>query len=270
MAEAEASEQHQTDTTDSSPLLPILPTLSSTILTPTPVTTTMADGNTAVSTTESSGSVNAIVSLGQLSLMEFEGDNSDPFEMATLQAINDFEVLQSVLQPTVCTTAPVTATSSPSPIPTFVTPPVMTAVAQSLQVLPPAAQVQTLSQITPNGITSTASTPPVQPQAVAMVTVPLGSPATNPFLSSAPLAMSTTVPQSTQVLPSATVGGVLPPIQDNQFARLFNTSPHQNTATTTTTTEPGVGTLIEIGPATSRTVSDPLAALSCDLNPCCQ
>ena len=41
-----------------------------------------------------------IKSLGQLSIREFEGDyNNDPFEIASLQAINDMEVLQSVLQP---------------------------------------------------------------------------------------------------------------------------------------------------------------------------
>ena len=34
-----------------------------------------------------------------MSIREFEGDNNDPFEIASLQAINDMEVLQSVLQP---------------------------------------------------------------------------------------------------------------------------------------------------------------------------
>ncbi len=40
-----------------------------------------------------------IKSLGNFSLKEFEGDTTDPFEMAALQAINDMEELQSVLQP---------------------------------------------------------------------------------------------------------------------------------------------------------------------------
>ena len=39
-------------------------------------------------------------SLGNWSIKEFEGDAMDPFEIASLQAINDMEELQSVLQPT--------------------------------------------------------------------------------------------------------------------------------------------------------------------------
>ena len=64
---------------------------------------------------ESKDNSNVIKSLGQMSIREFEGDNLDPFEITSLQAINDLEVLQSVLQPTVVNpTMP--ATSSPSPI----------------------------------------------------------------------------------------------------------------------------------------------------------
>ena len=40
-----------------------------------------------------------IKSLGELSIREFEANTDDPFEIASLQAINDTEVLQSVLQP---------------------------------------------------------------------------------------------------------------------------------------------------------------------------
>lgn len=71
-----------------------------------------------------------IASLGEMSLREFEATTSDPFEIASLQAINDMEVLQSVLQPipppvitslvssssTVVTTAPQTQTSETPPI----------------------------------------------------------------------------------------------------------------------------------------------------------
>ena len=39
-------------------------------------------------------------SLGNWSIKDFEGDTMDPFEIASLQAINDMEELQSVLQPT--------------------------------------------------------------------------------------------------------------------------------------------------------------------------
>lgn len=35
--------------------------------------------------------------LGEMSLRDFEGDSSDPFEAASLQAINDMELLQTVL-----------------------------------------------------------------------------------------------------------------------------------------------------------------------------
>ena len=43
---------------------------------------------------------NVFKSLGNWSIKEFEGDAMDPFEIASLQAINDMEELQSVLQPT--------------------------------------------------------------------------------------------------------------------------------------------------------------------------
>ena len=93
-----------------SPQAPIIPTLSSTILTPTPVTTTGSSSGTSINHSTGDGgsvdgAVGAIKSLGEMSIREFEGDNNDPFEIASLQAINDMEVLQSVLQPAVCTTA---------------------------------------------------------------------------------------------------------------------------------------------------------------------
>ena len=56
-----------------------------------------------------------IKSLGNFSLKEFEGDSTDPFELATLQAINDMEELQSVLQPLLVsddTTTPPPASTS--------------------------------------------------------------------------------------------------------------------------------------------------------------
>ncbi len=130
IAEAEASElktqetqrQQQQDETENSQTvtppqpLPRPPIFSSTILTPTQVTA--SPGSNATPTSEPSAEPehggSTIKSLGQLSIREFEGDDSDPFELATLKAINDMEILQSVLQPTapvlVC---PATATVTP-------------------------------------------------------------------------------------------------------------------------------------------------------------
>ena len=127
--------QHQNGLATSSELPPLqtsgprLPFMSSTdILTPTPVPlptpSSVAAGNTVAcasvagssSNEESSSSTlieetNPVAvnkdkseamfkSLGNWSLQEFEGDTMDPFETTSLQAINDIEELQSVLQPT--------------------------------------------------------------------------------------------------------------------------------------------------------------------------
>jgi len=56
-----------------------------------------------------------IKSLGMFSLKEFEGDSTDPFELATLQAINDMEELQSVLQPLLINDNTTTSFSTPPP-----------------------------------------------------------------------------------------------------------------------------------------------------------
>ncbi len=91
------------------------PVFSNDILTPTPVTATVSRPNTGSSTdnmnssgedSESPKSTSEVEmtveppfkALGQMSISEFERTD-DPFEIASLQAINDMEVLQSVLQP---------------------------------------------------------------------------------------------------------------------------------------------------------------------------
>ena len=66
----------------------------------------ISDGKNKIKTNEN----DALKSLGQMSIREFEGDASDPFEIASLQAINDMEILQTVLQP--MTTPPTTITTS--------------------------------------------------------------------------------------------------------------------------------------------------------------
>jgi len=53
--------------------------------------------------------LNVLKPLGELSLSEFEGDNFNPFDAASLQAINDMEVLQTI------SLVPVAEESSPAP-----------------------------------------------------------------------------------------------------------------------------------------------------------
>lgn len=101
------------------PRPPIIP--GNDILTPIPVT--VAPSNATGSQSSSSGdetvqaaqAVNSdsegksktnakegesVVPLGEMSIREFEGTiNNDPFEITSLQAINDMEILQTVLQP---------------------------------------------------------------------------------------------------------------------------------------------------------------------------
>ena len=108
------------------PRPPIIP--GSDILTPTPVVAvnntsqsgSKSDetGQTGAAGIESDGkakmktSDDTLKSLGQLSIREFEGDISDPFEITSLQAINDMEILQTVLQPTA---PPTTIAGGPLP-----------------------------------------------------------------------------------------------------------------------------------------------------------
>jgi len=88
------------------------PLFSNDILTPTPVFSQGYSNNTETSqastdsdSPKSTSGVEVTVeqpplkALGELSIREFEANLDDPFEIASLQAINDMEVLQSVLQP---------------------------------------------------------------------------------------------------------------------------------------------------------------------------
>ena len=91
------------------------------ILTPVPVLTSPPaggppsgeDGSDAATPGDEGSSAPPIRSLGQMSIREFEGDTMDPFELASLQAINDMAELQSVLQSTVCLPAPPPNSSAP-------------------------------------------------------------------------------------------------------------------------------------------------------------
>ncbi|XP_064390185.1 mucin-2-like isoform X2 [Halichondria panicea] len=94
-------------------LIPPQPLFSNDILTPTPVASnaTKLSAANSVENSEDSDSPKStsgieltveppIKTLGQISIREFETNtHDDPFEIASLQAINDMEVLQSVLQP---------------------------------------------------------------------------------------------------------------------------------------------------------------------------
>lgn len=71
------------------------------------------DESQATAATSGKSTSDVFKSLGNWSIKEFEGEAMDPFEIASLQAINDMEMLQSVLQPMQTpATAPLPATSS--------------------------------------------------------------------------------------------------------------------------------------------------------------
>ena len=67
----------------------------------------------AVLVTATAQNTDVLKSLGNWSIKEFEGEAMDPFEIASLQAINDMEELQSVLQ-TMYTPVPSTSNASPN------------------------------------------------------------------------------------------------------------------------------------------------------------
>ena len=68
--------------------------------------------NRVQSSSNEDASRNLVQPLGELSIKEFENYNNDPFEIASLQAINDMEVLQSVLQPRATSPTPAPAAST--------------------------------------------------------------------------------------------------------------------------------------------------------------
>ena len=106
IAEAEAYKKRQEEEKARKDSQPRPPVLSSTILMPTPVAGTGSGSNSdseATVPSSSSGNVNVTASLGQF-IRDLEGVD-DPFEIASLQAINDMEMLQTVLQPGVSSAA---------------------------------------------------------------------------------------------------------------------------------------------------------------------
>ena len=102
--------------------IPLIPYQTSSILTPVPVST---PESAQVTQTSSSNNVSTLDKpLGEMSLRDFEGDISDPFETTALQAIDVISELQSVLQPEIPTsTLPVDATGPPPPRPPRPAPP---------------------------------------------------------------------------------------------------------------------------------------------------
>ena len=111
--------------------IPLIPYHHTAILTPVPVATAMATsqnspGGSIITGTAGSqqGTANTVAStLGELSLKDFEGDANDPFEMTTLQAIDDMAELQSVLQPELARTSAVSTASTPVSHPSRPVPP---------------------------------------------------------------------------------------------------------------------------------------------------
>ena len=100
--------------------IPLIPYQHTAILTPVPVTTTTATSKhssggldvTGMTGSQQETSDTVASALGGLSLKDFEGDANDPFEMTTLQAIDDMAELQSVLQPELARTSAVSTASN--------------------------------------------------------------------------------------------------------------------------------------------------------------
>ena len=99
--------------------IPLIPYHHTAILTPVPVATATAVSKNSSGGSDVSGmtgsrqgtSYTVATTLGELSLKDFEGDANDPFEMTTLQAIDDMAELQSVLQPELARTSAVSTAS---------------------------------------------------------------------------------------------------------------------------------------------------------------
>ena len=135
-ADAEQLAAGQLNRMESFPLsssIPLIPYLSTAVLTPTPVSTPGNNGSSSTnlqsgsdsalnaSSSSSNGHNPLAQSLGEMSIKDFEAV-ADPFEMTTLQAIDDMAELQAVLQPNSTTAAPVVPSSnssysSPNPVP---------------------------------------------------------------------------------------------------------------------------------------------------------
>ena len=283
------------------PRPPIIP--SSDILTPTPVSSGNITGSqsgdvsaqTGPASGESSGQRNltvkendTVASLGQMSIREFEGD-VDPFEITSLQAINDMEILQTVLQPIpppIMTSAAAGATNSstagptppvavgPTPGPAHQTssaaPTVMQGSGSSpnLQLLNQVAASSAIVTTPPAKVASSAPSLPIQvPQRVGSTPsmgVAGSSSPSNPFLAAGGFIPKHTAtksgdqrfPGAQGVLPPISIAA--PPISTNPFSA---TSPPEVGATPTLPPPPlssagaSVGTLIDIGQHAPPTVS---------------
>ena len=240
-------------------------------------------------------------SLGNWSIKEFEGDAMDPFEIASLQAINDMEELQSVLQPTpppttAATIAAAASASSSSPSSPAVQVGVsssshsLVAPSQSPPVTAASHQSTTATQLS-TILTSTARTGqlpshvvPHPPQATPSSP---GLPRTGVVSSSSDMTVSTSSPLSSSPLTRghfnapaalstnpfhpgppvvATMSGTNPfqrsePIQSNAhfatpvsgIASTPNLQPQQQQMQEPQRgkSEPGVGTLVDLGGGTS-------------------
>lgn len=154
---------------------------STDILTPTPVAppTTSQQSSTTITSnagqsndvsqansqpllaTSSNNSSDAIFkSLGNWSIKEFEGDVMDPFEITSLQAINDMEELQSVLLPLTSTAPPpppAVSAAPPPPVSTAPSPATTSAVAVASATPPLAVSVLPSAVTLPSASTSSSS-----------------------------------------------------------------------------------------------------------------
>ena len=129
-----------------------------------------SDGKNKIKASES----DALKSLGQMSIREFEGDSSDPFEITSLQAINDMEILQTVLQP--MTTPPATTTSRPcvappstATTPVLATPPVQSGGAGLTRSTSSSGHLPSLAQPAQSGGSQPGPTHQPSPPTVAAV-----------------------------------------------------------------------------------------------------
>lgn len=224
----------------------------------------------AATSNQTNRSESVFKALGDWSIKEFEGNVMDPFEITSLQAINDMEVLQSVLQPAEPPTGmalPPSSASSPAMVASQ--PQVPSSLSTSQPVIqsslvrssaPTATQTSTVGPL-PLTNPSSNSSPNLRrasdsnsalgtsPQLAAQThftpqEVPVVKVSTNPFLSGLPVT-STTLRSSNPFLSSEPVPNHHPPPFTAPVAGVAPTQRQQPQERSRS--EPGVGTLVDLG-----------------------
>lgn len=200
-------------------------------------------------------------SLGNWSLREFEGDAMDPFEITSLQAINDMEVLESVLQPRPAVgvaSPPTQATTTSSVLPASSSTPTVVVAAVAL---PPPGMLQSGVHSSPN-LTALPNTPP---STTAATSVSYVLPTPPPSSHTAAAGVATTPVPVSETLRRVSEGSVVSRSGSGHLSM-----PPPTTTTTTTSTNPflsGTTSASAIPPPSSSTATPIVSSSSYPLPP---